>query len=100
MCCPEQHFSNSTGDDLSSVFTNEKSCTVALPAPPPPPDCDVVLLTPQEKLKMSISPLCLWSLDSPSTPSIFKNMSTAMRPPQAANVTTNSTSSWVVACDA
>src|SRR5438067_2101848 len=48
-----------------------------LPAPPPPPPEWVPLwCSPQLHESSSISPLCLWSADSPSMPSIFRKKST------------------------
>ena len=48
---------------------------------------------PHEKLRHSIHFSYLMSTDSPSMPSSFRNMSTAMSPPQSAMLTMNSTRS-------
>src|SRR5262245_12528943 len=62
-------------------FVNDRSFTLTLPDPPPPPmwavpDCE----RPQLHDRTSISSLCFPSSDSPLTPSILKNMSTAISP--------------------
>src|SRR5215472_12916860 len=70
---------NNWGDWTPTFAVKEKSWKVTFPSPPPPPSLTLPLLeAPQLKLSSSISPLCLWSLLSPSMPSSFRNMSTAI----------------------
>src|SRR5215469_7180225 len=70
---------NNWGDWTPTFAVKEKSWKVTFPAPPPPPSLTLPLLeAPQLKLSSSISPLCLLSLLSPSMPSSFRNMSTAI----------------------
>src|SRR5512145_279101 len=60
---------------------DDRSWTLALPAVPPPPTCVVpVWLTPQLQDRTSISPLCPSNADSPSIPSIFRNIAPATLP--------------------
>src|SRR5205085_789572 len=79
MCWPDAEARNSWGDALLTGVVKEKSWNEAFPAPPPLPwAADPELDSPQLKLSTSISPLCLASALSPSTPSISRNMSTAI----------------------
>src|SRR5579872_6619100 len=81
MWVPWQQFCIRTGLALSVFFMKLKGWKLALP-PPAPPVAEpmvVLLAAPKLKEKISISPLCLASLDSPVTPSSFKNASNAIR---------------------
>src|SRR5688572_10773534 len=72
-CSPVQHEVKSLADALSAFFTKLKSCSATLPVPPPPPDeKEPALEPPKLHDSSSISPLCLSSVDSPSTPSILR----------------------------
>src|SRR5688572_29634678 len=78
MCWPLQHFSINCGELAPIDLTMVKSCTTGLPAAPPPRVFATLLVMPHEKLRSSISPLCLCAVESPSMPSIFRNISTAI----------------------
>src|SRR5882762_5769349 len=52
MCLPEQVASKRSGEAVSTFFTNRKSSTVGLPAPPPPP----VGLTDAEAIDRPLRP--------------------------------------------
>src|SRR5947208_12836497 len=72
-CSPLAQPSISLGEALFTFILKLKSRMLTLPAPPPPPaECAPVWASPQLHVSTSISPLCLWSDDSPSTPSIFR----------------------------
>src|SRR4051812_46444855 len=79
MCSPVAHFVISTGDALSTACMKLRSEKLAFPAPPPPPWLIVpVWDTPNDHDRMSISPVCFESLDSPLMSPSFKNTSTAI----------------------
>src|SRR5690606_26840417 len=65
--------------DLSIRALTCRSLKLTLPAPPPPP---TLILpgweAPQEKEVISVQPVWLESLDSPVTPSTFRNISIAI----------------------
>src|SRR6185503_20899780 len=68
-----------SGEDLSMYLVNDRSCTLALPAPAPPPTwAEPELDAPQLQARTSISPLWVESFDSPARESILMNMSIAI----------------------
>src|ERR1700758_2806410 len=67
------------GEDLSMYLVNDRSCTLALPAPAPPPTwAEPEFDTPQLQARTSISPACALSTDSPLRVSILMKMSNAI----------------------
>ena len=73
MCSPTQHAVKSLAEALSVFLTKWKSFIATLPVPPPPPLLNEPAFTaPKLNDSSSISFECLESVDSPSTPSIFK----------------------------
>src|SRR5580698_11208919 len=76
MCLPTQMALWIAGVERSSHLVTEISWTATLPAPAPPPVWALPELDiPQLQARMSISPLCLWSLDSPLMSPSFRNIS-------------------------
>src|SRR3546814_8202213 len=62
MCSPSAAALTSFGLDLSACLEKLMSLNSALPVPPPPPrQPPPMLVTPHEKLSISISPLCFSS---------------------------------------
>lgn len=75
MCFPLAANWNRLGEALSSRFVIVKLWKLVLPAPPPLPCAAVpALLTPNEKLEISISPLWSFAVDSPLMPSSLRNV--------------------------
>src|SRR3546814_7889058 len=66
MCSPSAASLTCVGLDLSACLEKLMSLNSALPVPPPPRPPPPMLVTPHEKLSISISPLCFSSRDSPS----------------------------------
>src|SRR5947209_130780 len=72
-CSPVQHEVRSLAEALSTFLTKLKSLRTTLPDPPPPPLLnEPEFVPPKLHDSTSISPLCLSSVDSPSTLSIFR----------------------------
>src|SRR5690606_41434326 len=81
-CLPLAQCFMTAGAALSIRATTCRSLNLALPIPPPPP---VVMapgcVAPHENDWMSVQSLWFASFDSPLAPSIFMNISTAIKHP-------------------